>query len=447
MNVRAWSVVLAAAATVGGGAWWKTRRLAATEREASAEAARATSAERAIRVADVGFYEERAASDPESAGDRMQLAALYLQRARETNDYQYYLRAETVARASLALRTQRNSAAYAVLASALLAQHRFADARDAARELVAREPEEDAYRALLGETCLELGDYAAARAAFDAIGSASRTSLDVAPRLARWAEIRGDTAGARVILRRTAAAPDTRELPREQAAWFQLRVADLEMRQGRAGRAERALRDGLAVHPGDARLLGAMAHLAAVRHQWHDAIQYGDSAIAVALDPAALGVVSDAYAALGDTAKAAEYMATMEVAVGQQPGAYHRAWSLFLLDHGRDARGVLARSGRELRVRRDVYGWDVQAWALHALGRDSAAWAAAGRALAQGTEDATLEYHAGVIAQALGRADATAHLARALTINPSFHPTQAADARRRLRSTEPTVAAVVVTEP
>ena len=39
-------------------------------------------------------------------------------------------------------------------------------------------------------------------------------------------------------------------------------------------------------------------------------------------------------------------------------------------------------------------------------------------------------------AQALGRADAAAHLARALTINPTFHPAQAADARRRLRAAE-----------
>ena len=67
MNVRTWSVVLVAAATVGGGAWWNTRRLAAMERAASIEAANATSAERAIRVADVGFYEQRAASGKPAA--------------------------------------------------------------------------------------------------------------------------------------------------------------------------------------------------------------------------------------------------------------------------------------------------------------------------------------------------------------------------------------------
>jgi tetratricopeptide (TPR) repeat protein len=305
MPLRRWSAALAAAVTVAaGGTWWNTHRLEAMERATVTAAVAATSAERDVRNADVAFYEARAAQDTTSAADRTQLAALYLQRARETNDDQDYVRAEEAARASLDLRTQRNGAAFAVLASALLAQHRFAEAHEAARQLVAAEPQVGAYRALLGETCLELGDYAGARAAFDSIHGPARQSLAVAPRLARWAEIRGDTAQARLIVRRIQAEADRlRDLPREQAAWFHLRTADLELRQGRPRLAERALRAGLTIHPGDHRLLAAMARLAAVRHDWEDAIQYGDSAIAIALDPATLGIVSDAYLARGDTAR------------------------------------------------------------------------------------------------------------------------------------------------
>jgi hypothetical protein len=47
--------------------------------------------------------------------------ALYLQRARENNDEQDYVRAEQSARASLGLRSQRNGGAFVVLVSALLA--------------------------------------------------------------------------------------------------------------------------------------------------------------------------------------------------------------------------------------------------------------------------------------------------------------------------------------
>jgi Flp pilus assembly protein TadD len=153
------------------------------------------------------------------------------------------------------------------------------------------------------------------------------------------------------------------------------------------------------------------------------------------LDPATLGVVSDAYAALGDSVKAAEYVSVMEVAVGQQPGTYHRAWSLFLLDHGRRVPEVLAAAQAEIADRRDIHGYDLLAWALFKAGRPQQARAAAASALALGTQDPTFLYHAGMIELAAG--DATAgreHLEHALAIAPTFDPTAPALARAALDS-------------
>ena len=436
MYLRRVTLAVVVAAAAAAGLWWHVRRLAAMERRAGTEAVAAGAAEREMRTADIAFFEARAARDPESAADRARLAALYAQRARETGDEHDYRRAEATARASLDLRTRRNGAASVVLASALLAQHRFTEARDVARRLVADAPDVAAYRALLGETSLELGDYAAAGAAFESIGGTARRSLDVAPRLARWAEIRGDTTAARAIMRDAVnTVRDRRDVPREQAAWFHLRLADLYLRQGRTRGAERELRAGLAVAPADHRLLGAMARLAANRHDWRAAIRYGDSATAIVLDPATLGVVSDAHDALGDTAKAAEYFAAMEVAVGRQAGSYHRAWSLFLLDHGRRASDVLAAAQTELAARRDVYGYDLVAWALYKSGRAAEAREPMRLALAQGTQDAMLHYHAGMIAHATGDAVAARdHLERALAIAPAFDHAAPAVARAVLDS-------------
>jgi tetratricopeptide (TPR) repeat protein len=121
---------------------------------------------------------------------------------------------------------------------------------------------------------------------------------------------------------------------------------------------------------------------------------------------------------------------TMEVAVGAQPGAYHRAWSLFLLDHGRRIPEVLASARTEIVGRRDVYGYDLLAWALYRAGRPADARAAMMRALAQGTQDAMLLYHAGMIDRAAGDpAAARDHLRRALRIAPSFDPFAPALAR------------------
>ncbi len=371
------------------------RSLRATARATAVSHARAADASR--RDADIAFYAERVAADSIGAADRGRLAALYLQRAREMGDFEDYRRAEALARRSLALRVAHNSNTYMSLASALLAQHRFAEALRVARDLNARDPGVPGHQALLAEIELELGRYDAARRLFDSLWPA-RHDLAVAPRLARWAELTGRPDLARRLLDAALAQAKARaDLPPEQLAWFHLRGGDLALRHGRFAEAEYAFRAGLTVFPSDYRLLAAQARLAAARGHWRDAIAYGDAAIATVPDPATFGVVSDAYAALGDSAHAAEYARAMEVAVLGQPGAWHRAWSLFLLDHNRRVPEVLAHVTRELETRRDIYGYDLLAWALHQSGRDGAARAAMARALALGTDDPLLLRHAAAI--------------------------------------------------
>ncbi len=363
------------------------------------------------------------------------LSALYLQRGRESGEYTDYEHAEHFARRSLAERTNRNAKTYVVLASSLMAQHRFAEARDAIQLAIDNDPWVPSYRATLGEIQLELGDYAGAKTTFDSLAP-QRRELSVAPRLARWAEVTGYTDFARKTLIDTRDQSLTRlDIPREQAAWFDLRVGDIELRNGRIDRAESAFRAGLAIEPGDYRLLAAMARLELVRGKAARAIEYGERAIAILPDPATLGVLSDAYAATGDSAKSADYAKTLEVVVAGQPGAYHRAWSLFLLDHDRRTAEVLEKTQEELTTRKDVYGYDLLAWALHKQGRDLEAAAAMTSALSQHTKDAMLFYHAGMIERALGRkSEARWYLSHALATNPYFHPTQPAIARATLDS-------------
>jgi hypothetical protein len=96
---------------------------------------------------------------------------------------------------------------------------------------------------------------------------------------------------------------------------------------------------------------------------------------------------------------------------------------------------VLVNVEHELRTRRDLYGYDLLAWALHKAGRDAEARRAMDQALALGTRDAMLCYHAGIIAHALGDdVSARARLKAALAINPYWHPSQPADARAVLHA-------------
>jgi tetratricopeptide (TPR) repeat protein len=388
-------------ASLAGGAVGASRAAAASAERANA-AARARG-ERAALDQDIAFFEKRVAADPIGAADRGRLAALYLQRGRETGDFADYRRAEDLARRSLALRVAHNAGTYVVLASALLAQHRFTEALAAARALNARDPDVPSNQALLAEIELELGSYDAARILFDSLAR-SPHDLGIAPRLARWAELTGRTDVARRLLERALADARTRrDLPAEQLAWFHLRVGDFDLRHGRLAEADYVLRAGLTVFPGDYRLLAALTRLEAARGHWRRAIAYGQDAIAAVPDPATFGVISDAYSALGDTLNAAQYAKAMEVAVLGQPGQWHRAWSLFLLDHNRRVPEVLARVRAELATRRDVYGYDLLAWALHRAHRDPEARQAMNRALALGTDDPQLRAHRAAIDSALGQ--------------------------------------------
>lgn len=388
-----------------------------------------------IRDADIEFYSARAQRDPTGATDLAMLSSLYLERARATGDASDAVRAERAARKSFAHRSAHNDRALSVLSSSLMAQHRFADALHYSALLAAEDTSNVPARAALGEIQMELGRYDGARATFHSLESHA-AELSVASRYARWLELTGHPGAARSALNRALlTAEHTTGLPQEQLAWYWLRLGDLDQRLGAANRAETDYRQGLRLRPDDYRLLAARAHLAAVRGRWTDAISFGERAIATSLDPATLGVLSDAYAATGDTARSAEYERALDVAVLAQPGAYHRAWSLFLLDHREHLDDVHTKIRAELRTRRDIYGWDLYAWSLHQRGENVAARAAMQHALALGTVDASLFYHAGVIERSLGRGTAaSAYLARALSVNPYFNPTQPALARAMLDS-------------
>ncbi len=388
-----------------------------------------------IRDSDIVFYRARVRRDPTGAMDLARLARLYMQRGRETGDYGDVVRAESAARTSLHNRTAHNAAAAQVLAASLLSEHRFSEALEVEHDLLLSDPTRIGYRAAYGEIAFELGRYDDARAAFDSLRSRAQ-DLSVAPRLARWEEIEGRTAEARHWLRVTRDESLRRpDLPREQVAWIWLRSGDLELRAGHPDIAAVDYQQGLAAHPDDYRVLAAIAHLDAVRHEWRAAIAAGERSIVSNLDPATLGTLSDAFAALGDTANASEFARVMEVAVSKQPGSYHRAWSLFLLDHGRRVPEVLVKARAELATRHDIYGWDVMAWALYRSGRVGDAESAMTHALAEGTQDAMLFYHAGMIELAAGHRDvARTDLKRALAINPYFHPSQPDSARAVLRA-------------
>jgi hypothetical protein len=167
------------------------------------------------------------------------------------------------------------------------------------------------------------------------------------------------------------------------------------------------------------------------------AIDHYEAAIAVAPQPEALTALGDLLAMRGDTAGAEQQYATVE-AIARLQGAggglvYNRQLVLFDVNHGRNVADALELAQAELADRKDVYGYDALAWALLANGRAGEADEAMQTALATGTRDALLLFHAGEIAKALGDdARARSLLDEALGIRGALDPLAAARAAESL---------------
>jgi tetratricopeptide (TPR) repeat protein len=292
----------------------------------------------------------------------------------------------------------------------------------------------DSYRALQAEVQLELGNYAGAGANFTRL-EAVASDLSVAPRLARWYELHGRVDAARALLRSACAVAVQRqsELPREQLAWFHLRLGELEARAGDPRAADTAYQAGLQFDATDHRLLLARARLAAAAGRWSQALSWSRDAAAGVPDLPALLMLRDACTASGDTTAAARWERAAAQRAGLEHSRFNRIWSLDRLDRGCDAPALLVQLEDELHERPDVYGWDLYAWALLANGRPREARDAMTHALQLGSEDPLFAYHAGRIEAALGNAVAARSWLRlALAASSGLAPGSSSAARRTL---------------
>lgn len=424
--------LLVLAVGVPTGLTWRAAAAASSEAASTAAASRADNEAR-IRDADIVFFTARVAADPLGARDLQQLAALHLARGRATGSPTDLATAATLARTSLAHRRSRNDQARFVLANALMGEHEFEEALAQADTLVSETPTDPTRRSLQAELLMELGRYDEARAAFARVHSAVGNP-SVAARRARWADLAGDPAGARRLLdaaRREAFAQHA--LPIEQRAWFELRLAELALREGRFRDADAGFAAALRAAPNDPRAMLGHARLAAAEGDAATAAARAEAAMERTPSPEAFALLADAAAARGDQQSALGYLRALEVQTLAAPGAVHRPLALQLLAHGRAVAQLHARAEADLMRRRDIYGWDLAAAARLAIGDTAGAVAAADSAVALGTADAGLVARAGLIAFAAGDAEtARARLTRAFRIAPSWDLRETPVARRAL---------------
>jgi tetratricopeptide (TPR) repeat protein len=250
----------------------------------------------------------------------------------------------------------------------------------------------------------------------------------------RW--LQGDLPGALKLAQMAVSAGSPAE--GEATAWASTRLALYQLQGGKLAGAARAVAVALDYQNDYAPALLARGRVLLAEGKVNEAVSSLRRAAELNPLPEYQWFLADALRADG---KLEEARRAEERLMREGRTSDPRTLALFLAtprENGQptDAATSLRLAVEETDTRSDVFTLDALAWAQAASGRYSEAQATMRRALAAGTEDARLFYHAGVIAAASGgRAEAARWLDKARAIRHTLLPSEQADLRRLLKTT------------
>ena len=368
------------------------------------------------------------------------LSAEYLQRYRERADIGDVVRALAVSQRGAHASRYRDAGAEVSWASALVALHRFRDALAVTKHLERLVPGDPAMRVREASIDLELGRYDEAKRVIDLLAADPQTRTDDGlafdTLVAREDELTGHLAAARRRFERVTAFADARfDAPAQERAWFWFRTGELAFEAGQNEAAIDAERRALQRFPGYSEANRMLARVSCSLHRWEECRAAASAAAATAPYPEVLGYLADAQRALGDAsggAQTEDLIASVE-RVGNTQRVSDRLLAIYYAEHGTHLEDAYRIARRELDVRDDIFTEDTLAWCAAMTGRWDEARRRSRLALRFDTENALLQYHAGIIAlHGADRVGAKRRLGRALALNPQFHPRYADDARAAL---------------
>lgn len=381
---------------------------------------------------NVRFWQARVDRSPRSAPALTQLANAQLALAADTGDLSGYETAQATATRAVNL-TPDQPAALLTLGRSLAGQHNFASALRLADKVLANNPVNVGALIAAGDAHLELGDYPAARANYDRAAELTGGGAAILSRFARLEAAVGSLDEATTLARRALIEASEIDLRNADAAFYWFQLASYEFATGDPAAAESHLRDALAIdptHPGSAELLAktlvALGDDDAAIELYEQMVDGGGAADLH-------GELATLYERAGrpDIARRHIDLGLAAAATADRFPAERRHLIGFLAEH--DPAEALRLAELDLAARQDVQSHAWYAWALFHNGRLDEAAAAIGPALAFGTEDALLQYHAGEIMAAVGdTAAAQRLLSAALDLNPTFDIEDAARAAELL---------------
>ena len=376
------------------------------------------------------------------------LGDAYIQKARESGDLTYIQLAEKTLQRCLEIAPEHGGAARH-LAYALYMRHAFDEATVQAAKAVALDPTDSHAYGILGDAHLEVGKYEEAAQAYQRMVQLQE-DLYAYSRLSALKSLQGDADGAVAALERAIHLGQAQARPAESRAWAMWQLGNEHWARGDLGAAESHYLKSLETFPGYYRAFAGLAQVRAAQQRYPEAIALYQQAMAIVPLPDYAAALGDVYARQGRADEAQKQYALVEY-IGYlntlNKVLYNRELAYFYADHDRKLSEALDLARKELEVRRDIYAYDLLAWALYKNNQPEAALVGMTEALKLGTKDARLLFHAGMIHHRLGeQAKARDYLRRALATNPHFHVLHVETAERTLQEIEAQPGVAVIQE-
>jgi tetratricopeptide (TPR) repeat protein len=341
----------------------------------------------------------------------------FVAKARESFDPGFYKLAEQCARC-IENRNPQSQEAMLLRAHVLQNLHRFKESETLARRLVQQRGLSFDY-GLLGDALMEQGNLGDAVEAYQQMMNL-KPDLRAYARAAHMRWLKGDLAGAIEAMQLAVSAATPQDA--ESAAWVNTRLAFYEFQAGRVNEAEQRSALALSLQSNYPPTLLLKGKMLLAQNRFGEAVDALQDATKLNPLPEYQWALAEALRVVGKENEASEVEAELcQRGASSDP----RTLTLYLATRHESPETALRLARAEIDSRSDVFTHDALAWSLAAAGKLTEAHSEMQRALVEGTQDARLFFHAGIIASQAGQpTDAERWLRKASELSHLLLPSE-----------------------
>jgi tetratricopeptide (TPR) repeat protein len=341
----------------------------------------------------------------------------FVAKARESFDPGFYKLAEECA-LCIEERNPQSQEAMLLRAHVLQNLHRFKESETLARRLVQQRALSFDY-GLLGDALMEQGKLNEAVEAYQQMMNL-KPDLRAYARAAHMRWLKGDLEGATEAMQLAASAASPSDA--ESAAWVNTRLAFYEFQAGHVNKAEQRCALALSLQSNYSPALLVRGRMLLAEGRFREAVDVLQKAVKLNPLPEYQWTFAEALRAAGKKNEASDVEAQLcQRGASSDP----RTLALYLATRRESPETALRLARADLGSRSDVFTHDAMAWSLVAAGNLVEAQSEMRLALAEGTEDARLFFHAGIIASQAGHsADAERWLRKASELSHLLLPSE-----------------------